>query len=353
METPPKIDPFSIEYLKTCKGYDPKFIDANKSVSLDEVLSDSHKEHLPTVDGNESGLLNYTNLSVWYNRNRKIPFVSAYNIDGDKNSKKEVDRNKFVFNRDRRFDTAQQLYFPFYDLITVENDNKIEFEIGHMASHNEMSWGEDAEIKAAQTFHFPNSVPQGALLNVGLWSKLESYVIAEGSSTANQKICVFTGPMMKDSDPVYEMDHSFQMPIYFFKLVVYEYDGKLYSTAFVMSHYLTLVKLGVIKDLDQLFEKAKLITYSRPFNDYNHSDVYQVNIDVIEKYTGLNFRWENVEDIVILNGSNKLEKIKNTAGAGRKKHKEESESINFTKESDEQDSDVETEELYNIYLRPF
>jgi DNA/RNA endonuclease G (NUC1) len=346
METSPKIDPFDLKYLKTCKGYDPQFIAADKHVSLD-ILNEDHREHLPNVEGNEQGLLNYTNLSVWYNRNRKLPFVSAYNIDGG--TKDFVERDGFVFVPDPRFDATQQLNDPFYDLITKKKDGINEFDIGHMASHNEMSWKENAEIKSAQTFHFPNSAPQGSKLNRGLWSKLESYVIEEGADASNKKICVFSGPMMHDTDLPYEKDKSFQIPVFFFKLVVYEYDGQLYSTAFVMSHYLKMVELGLIKEPERLMEKQRVIAYTHPFSDYNHKDVFQVNIELIENYTGLNFYWDNVKRMTFINDVNKLEEIKDTDGLMRRRNQE---LINIQKKYDESNSDDKKKTRYNITLRP-
>ncbi len=343
METS-KTDPFDLAYLKTCTGYDPQFIAADRPISMD-VLNEAHKKHLPLVNGNENGLLNYTNLSVWYNRNRRIPFVSAYNIDGG--AKDHINRDGFTFVTDPRFDKKQQLDDDFYDLITKKKDGFNEFDIGHMASHNEMSWKENAEIKCSQTFHFPNSVPQGSKLNRGLWSRLESYVIDEGADTSNKKICVFSGPMMHDSDLPYEKDKSFQIPELFFKLVVYEYDGQLYSTAFVMSHYLKMVELGLIKGQEQFLEK-RLIAYDQPFSDYEHKDLFQVNIDLVENYTGLNFKWDNVERMVFINDVNKLEEIKNTDGLEKRNH----ELIGLRKKYDEGNIGEGNKPRYNIILRP-
>lgn len=75
MPKPVSISPFDIEVLKVCKGYAPKFIDGKTAVSLN-VLNDAHKKLLPKVDGNVAGLLNYTNLSVWYNKKRKVTAFS-------------------------------------------------------------------------------------------------------------------------------------------------------------------------------------------------------------------------------------------------------------------------------------
>src|SRR6478752_540063 len=105
-----------------------------------------------------------SNWSVLYHSTRRVPFVSAYNIDGNK--KKEGIKRANKFRADPRIDPSIQLSQKgFYDLIT----GKTEFEIGHMAANNEMAWGTNAQAQAYQTFHFPNSVPQAENLNTGIW----------------------------------------------------------------------------------------------------------------------------------------------------------------------------------------
>ena len=307
------IDPFDIKILKQCKGFNEKFIDGKTTISLN-VLNDTHKKALPKVAGNADNLLHYTDLSVWYNKNRKVPFVAAYNIDGA--DQEEVERAS-AFKADPRIDAKYQLGYPFYDLIT----DFTEFEIGHMASHNEMSWGPDKKLKALQTFHFTNSVPQVERLNSGLWGKLESYVVKEIADAKNKKICVFTGPMLKDDNPTYTMDKTFKVPLFFYKIIVFVYGNKLYSTAFVMSQYKRAVELELIS------KKSKPVTKdftekSEPFSDYQHREVFQVNIDLVESYTGFNFKWKSVNRVQVKMGEHKLEEIAKVAsGSDLKKKK--------------------------------
>lgn len=308
---PKVINPFDIDTLKAAKGYDAAFINKKDSVGIGNILSAAQRKNLPKVDGDAGGVLKYGMLSVLYHKKRKIPFVSAYNIDG--NSKIAVPRPSSFKVDDRITDKHVQLGYPFYDLITEYT----EFEIGHMASHNELSWGKDGKLQAFQTFHFVNSVPQVERLNSGLWSKLESYVIKEAADTGNKRICVFTGPMMKDSDPKYVRDKSFLVPLYFFKLVVFSHKGRLYSTAFVMSQYERAKELKLIPASTKLNVESFRGTVRQPFSDYNHKDVFQVNIALIENYTGYRFSWENVERVKVAGDEHKLEEIAKEAPAER------------------------------------
>jgi endonuclease G len=308
---PKVINPFDIKTLKAAKGYDATFINKKDQIDIANILSAAQKKSLPKVDGDPDGVLKYSMLSVLYHKKRKIPFVSVYNIDGT--SKIAVPRLSSFKADDRIIEKNVQLGYPFYDLVT----DFTEFEIGHMASHNELSWGKDGKLQAFQTFHFVNSVPQVERLNSGLWSKLESYIIKESADTDNKRMCVFTGPMMKDSDPTYVHDKTFQVPLYFFKLVVFAHKGKLYSTAFVMSQYKRAVELKLIPAKTKPDFKARGIEKPEPFTDYNHKEVFQVNIELIEHYTGYNFGWPNVERVKVAGDEHKLEEIAKEASVER------------------------------------
>lgn len=293
------------QILKSSCGYVANFIDGKTTVAIDGILSEEQRGMLGAVDGNADKLLKYTMLSIWYNKNRKVPFVAAYNIDG--NLKKESVK-RVEFKDDPRIPASEQLNKAFYDLI--QNADQTEFEIGHMASHNEMSWGINRNVQAEQTFHFTNSVPQVEKLNSGLWSKLESYVIKETDETQNKRISVFTGPMLAGDDPSYVKDRSFRIPLFFFKIVVFCSEGKLYSTAFVMSQLKRLRELNLIDTPVPNFDKAFIAP--KPFSDYNHKEVFQVNIDLIENYTAMKFKWKNVSRVDIPNDERKLYKIAQT-----------------------------------------
>lgn len=310
---PKVIDPFDLKTLKAAKGYDAGFINKKDKIDLANILNDAQKKHLPKVDGDRNGILKYTMLSVLYDKTRKMPFVSAYNIDGT--AKVAVARASSFKCDQRILDEDVQLSDTFYDLVT----DFTEFEIGHMASHNELSWGKNSKLQAFQTFHFVNSVPQVERLNSGLWSKLESYVIKEAADTDNKRICVFTGPMMKDSDPKYVYDKSFRVALFFFKLVVFAHKGQLYCTAFVMSQYKRAVELKLIPGNAKPDLRTRSFVRPEPFADYNHKDVFQVNIDLIESYTGYNFSWKNVTRVKVEDNGHKLQEIAEDKTAERSK----------------------------------
>ncbi len=302
---------FSKEELLKCTGFSPKFIDEETNLSLTSILKKKEKTFLPKVEGNKSGILQYTNLSVFYHSERKIPFFAAYNVDGADKKAKISRSNSFYF--DPRISKDIQLSKEFYAFNYTDSKNQTlrkVFEIGHVAAHNEMSWGKDAQLQTYRTFHFPNSLPQAELLNSGLWKSLESYIINETSAIdKNKKIAVFTGPFILPNDPVYKHAPDFQIPLLFFKVVVFSTEKGIYSTAFVMSHEKRL------KELD-IFEKVALKTeVISEFSDFKYRKVFQVNVGFLEQHTGLKFTWKGVKKLKIKNQINQLQIIKDTGNA--------------------------------------
>lgn len=305
---------FSKEELLKCTGFSPNFINNEINLSLTSILRKKEKAVLPKVEGNKNGILQYTNLSVFYHSLRKIPFFSAYNVDGGE-KKANISRSN-SFQLDPRIPSELQLSQKFYSFNYEDSKNKTlrkVFEIGHVAAHNEMSWGKEAQLQTYRTFHFPNSFPQAELLNSGLWKSLESYLINETSAIdKNKKICVFTGPIMLPNDPFYKNDKSFQIPLLFFKVVVFSTEKGIYSTAFVMSHEKRLKELDIFEEAVDFVEKTEVVS---EFSDFKYKKVFQVSVGLLEKATGLNFTWKGVKKLKIKDQINQLQIIKGTKNA--------------------------------------
>ncbi len=302
---------FAKETLVASKGYLPKFIDSAVNIDIDRVLPKRYKDLLPDVEGNKKRTLHYTDLSVLYNSERRVPFVSAYNIDGA--IKTKGIKRAGSFKKDPRIAPEIQLGEPFYDL---RKGNETEFEIGHMAANNEMAWGADAQLKAYQTFHFPNSVPQAENLNTGIWKTLESYIIDEaGTVKDNKKICVFTGPLLAASDPGYIEEPGFKIPLLFYKVIVFKTAKGLYSTGFLMSHEEKMKELNMFAP-GLIFEKTLVPGKEETnFDDFKYKKVFQVNMNYLEEQTGLSFSWPGVKKVKVPNVKNQIEKIRKIKGA--------------------------------------
>jgi DNA/RNA endonuclease G (NUC1) len=301
---------FSPDFLQQCKGFDTNFIKRDVEIDLLEVLPENLKKQLPEVDGNNEGLLHYSGMSVAYNTKRRVPFFAAYNIDGNDEAT-SITRPPFV--QDPRIPGSVQLGNDFYNLRT----DITEFEIGHMASNDEMGRGRDGKLKAYQTFFFTNSVPQAERLNTGLWRSLESYIIDEASTVnGNGRICVFTGPVLTGKDPKYLKDPSFRIPLLFFKVILFPSNNKLYSTAFIMSHEKRLREHRMFAP-----EREGMRELKPPpiFDDYPYKKVFQVNIPLLENLSGLQFNWKGVERVTVAEDKKVIQLIKGVSSAAEAK----------------------------------
>jgi DNA/RNA endonuclease G (NUC1) len=179
-----------------------------------------------------------------------------------------------------------------------------------MASNAELGRGKDGKLKAWQTFHFTNSVPQAEKLNTGIWKGLESYVIKEAATIKNnKKICVFTGPLLKENDPKYLKDKTFRIPLLFYKVIVFPTTKGVFSTAFVMSHAEKMIEDGLIAAVPEALGEDE------PFADFPYRKVFQVNVDFLEKESGLKFTWKGVKKVKVPNQKNQIKKIKSIKDA--------------------------------------
>lgn len=292
---------FAKDTLLACAGYLPKFVDPAINLSFERIIPPSVASLLPEVEGDSNGILKYTNLSVLYNSKRRVPFLSAYNIDGSNKSSTVKRANSF--RPDPRINPTIQLsQTGFYDLIV----GRTEFEIGHMAANNEMAWGDDAQTKSYQTFHFTNSVPQAEKLNTGIWKTLETYIINEAATVDNDKrINVFTGPLLMNNDPKYVKDPNFQIPLLFFKVILFMTSSGIFSTAFMMSHEQKMIE-------DNMLLPGPPVTAGeeRNFDDFKYKKVFQVNIKYLEDNSGLKFSWPGVKTIQVPDDKNQIKKIR-------------------------------------------
>ena len=299
---------FAKETLLQCTGYQPDFIDPAFPVSVDTIVPKKLRTCLPKVEGNANGKLHYAGLSVLYNCDRKLPFVSAYNIDGSKKSSTVKRASKF--RSDPRIPADIQLGEDFYDL---RKTGETEFEVGHMAANNEMAWGKAAQLQSYQTFHYPNSVPQAERLNTVIWKSLETYITKEAATVKNNKrIAVFTGPVLMDNDPAYVEDPSFQIPLLFYKVIVFMHPKGVFSTAFVMSHEERLKELGMFIVPKRIGRKAAEEKY---FEDFPYKKVFQINVGTLENLTGLNFTWKGVKKLKLPVDKNQVLKIRSIKDA--------------------------------------
>lgn len=207
-------------------------------------------------------MLRYQHFSVVMSRSRRLPRLTAVNIDGL--NARRIPRGKDTWYFDDRIERSAQAGNELY----VNN----EFDRGHQVRREDPNWGlarAEAVLANADTFHYTNSCPQHSDLNQKTWLGLEDYIL--GTTKDEQlRVSVFTGPIMSDGDPEYR---GVQIPRAYWKVaVVKDPDTKrAIATGYILS------QAGLVKDvLDAEFVFGRYKTF-------------QVAVSEIEDRTGLRF----------------------------------------------------------------
>jgi endonuclease G len=157
-----------------------------------------------------------------------------------------------------------------------------------MTKREDVQWGDTlgiARAAADSTFYYSNAVPQHAKLNQKIWKSLEDYILNNETTANKLKVCVFTGPVLSNSDPFFVTPvsgTSVQLPVLFWKVVIFpKSDGNLYRVGFLMSQNKLLSDHGIVE------EHARGIDEALIYMQFDDAATYQVNISLIEKLTEL------------------------------------------------------------------
>lgn len=246
-------------------GYDENFLGEHLDMpSLDPSIK---SKAAPRVDDPSRNELEYTNFSIVMNKERKMPFFTAVNIDGA--TVKEVERSgKWLF--DPRIEREHQLGNEAYK----NND----LDRGHMVRRKDAVWGDNAEQGSTDTFVYTNAALQHKDLNQHEWLDLENRVL-DGAAAKDKKMTVFTGPVFRDDDPSFDNNGRMQTPTKipqdFWKVVVWKDPEKgLQSEAFVMSQK------------HDIAGNSGPEVHAQTEEDFN---MYRVPLDQLEKMTNLHF----------------------------------------------------------------
>ncbi len=246
------------------KGYVPEFLGGG-DLRVDLPILGAWAEDAAPVDGVNDNVLRYTNFSTIQCASRRLPLITAVNIDGARSKRLQRRGN---WKLDGRLSAKHQIGNELYRLNPLDR--------GHMVRRRDPGWGDNAQIAEIDTFHYTNCVPQHEDLNQRHWVGLEDYIL-EAIETRAFKASVFTGPIFRESDKHLTNQpnaETVQIPEEFWKIavIVNEATGELSATGYVLSHG------PFIRDL---------IESPFVFGTYR---TYQVQIAKIQHETGLLFK---------------------------------------------------------------
>ena len=273
-------------------GYNPHFLSGFK-LPLPVLTAAQKKQRAPLQQKPKSYVLEYTHFSIVQNKVRGFAFFSATNIDGNSWNimvKKEAEFKKEEAIADD-YQTGNELYGFHQSLI------KNDFDKGHITKFQDPQWGDDTTIRqaAADTMKFVNCVPQHQKLNRGAWKSLEDYIVknfTRKTGVNGRKVSVFAGPALMINDPFYIDEikgKPFQIPCYFWKVIVYPNKQNLLSAVgFLMSQRNLLLKHGFVMEQKKDIRKALRVEKDF-FADFKSGEPYQVSIPFLEQITGFSF----------------------------------------------------------------
>lgn len=210
------------------EGYDPNFL--GLELPMPKLMDSIKDQAAPLLADPSSSELKYTHFSVIQNKERRTPMLTAANVDGAQYNEQPRD-GKWDF--DRRIDTRYQTGNDAY------SNNA--FDRGHMVRRRDPMWGSnEVALKGSRdTFAFTNAALQHSSLNQHNWLDLENHILSLANHF-DRKVTVFTGPVLKDSDPSFDnkgkMSTPTKIPMEFYKVMVWNEPGEgLKGEAFVMS----------------------------------------------------------------------------------------------------------------------
>jgi len=259
-------------------GYDRDFLGSGP-LSVPYPDLGSRCDDLAPVVGADDGILRYTHFSVLQSKSRRLPMLTAVNINGSKAIRL---KRKGSWRLDGRLQKAHQIGNELYRLNPMDR--------GHMVRRMDPGWGDtrdEAQQAEIDTFHYTNSAPQHKDLNQKDWVGLEDYIL-EAANTRGFKVSVMTGPVFRNNDRrliVQPGAEDVQIPESFWKLAVMinNDSGKMSATGYI------LTQGELIRDIT---EAAFVL---------GRYQTYQVRISRIETATG--FDWGNLRDNDPLNDS--------------------------------------------------
>lgn len=167
--------------------------------------------------------LDYPRFSVLLDEGRRFAAVTAVVIDGA--TLRDLPRTG-EWRLDPRVDDDAQAGPEVYS----RND----LDRGHLVRRRDPGWGSTSEARDATeaTFFYTNAAPQVGGFNQSkeLWLGLEDHVL-EYAETTDQRIAVFTAPVLGEDDPPYR---GIRVPLRFWKIAAWRQGEELAAAGFLL-----------------------------------------------------------------------------------------------------------------------
>jgi len=214
-------------------GYETGFLDGWE-IALPLATGDMAQDMRELRRGGSGVELKYRHFSVIMSASRRLPMLTAANINGEE--ARRVPRIQ-TWSFDGRLDKDDQWGDELYASNALDR--------GHMVRREDPVWGElnTAHEANEDTFHFTNSCPQMAGVNQRTWLSLEDYIL-KNAKADGMRVNVFTGPFLRDDDLEYR---GALIPSAFWKVVaIVTEDGRPSATAYKVDQVQQLEELEFV-----------------------------------------------------------------------------------------------------------
>jgi endonuclease G len=278
-----RIDKESSVDFDKCDGYKTNFLGVE--IKMPQPLKAIEKQIARLKD--KSIELKYFNYSVIFNSVRKMPLISAINVEGDESKRLDNSKRSDDWLRDKRISLDVQLKDDFY-LASG-------FDKGHMSRFEDANWALDSDSKLREenakrngvyTCFYSNACPQVDALNRagGMWGHLEKSILEKGVKKEAGKLArvtVFNGPIFSpEKDRIFK---GVKIPMEFFKIVLWlNNSNKLKATAFKLSQE-KLVKEIKFQEAEGFLEESLDIDRNEEYLEF------QCSISSLSKLTKIDF----------------------------------------------------------------
>ena len=264
-------------------AFNTRFL-ANGEVAL-PLLSHEHP------DFDDHVFIHHINMSIYFNKARKLALYSACNYDKD--AFIQMGRSD-AFRNDNALDSSLQLGDGFYLSRTNDESASVNFiDRGHLIARRYNQWGankEEARAGERDTYYFTTIHPQVGELNRDEWEDLESFIIDQGQLDV-KRVSVIAGTFLSEDDPVatyidkfFQDERTIKIPKLYWKVVYYQVGNELRKIAFLMSQRNRLRELPFVKPSP--LEAEAIDPFDALQNDLK---TYVVNSSIIEQHSGLVF----------------------------------------------------------------
>lgn len=292
-----KIDKEKGVDFSKCRGYDANFLGV--LAALPKAKPKLAKQL--ALQKNKESELKYFKYSVLFNAVKRMPALSAVNVEGDAKKRLDDSKRDDDWLRDVRIDVECQLTDKFY-----KGSN---FDKGHMSRFEDANW-DTTEEKALRngiyTCFYTNACPQVPALNrTGLWGKLEKQVLEKGIKKEEGKLArmsVFNGPIFDSSKE--RIFKGVVIPMQFFKIILWlNEDQQLRATAFKLTQEALVDEIQFDEAMridEEALDMDKVVAFKN----------FQCSIKSLSALTDLDFkhlepfdtfRTQNGENEIVLN----------------------------------------------------